>query len=55
MVPYGSWYEPHPAGADRVGMVDGATLNLDQPQEAVGSTICNSGKHRDLGRINDLP
>src|SRR4029450_4958893 len=35
------WSGPHPDGADRVDMVDGAALNLtDQPQEAVGSTIC---------------
>jgi hypothetical protein len=28
IVPYGSWYGPHPGGADRVDMVEGATLNL---------------------------
>jgi hypothetical protein len=26
-IPYGSWYGPHPDGADRVDMVDGAALN----------------------------
>src|SRR5260370_33296900 len=40
MFPYGNGYEPHPGGADRVDMVDGATLNLKprRPRGLLGLT-----------------